>query len=69
MSEDLKRFTILTDDAGRDILRRAIELRNAMDGHDEISTQASDGTAIVAIVRDWREAETARIRGAKGGSA
>jgi hypothetical protein len=66
MSDALKRFVILVDDEGRDILRRAIELRNAMDGINEASSQAGDGEAIVAIVKAWREAETARIRAAKG---
>jgi hypothetical protein len=66
MSDELKRFTILVDDAGRDILRRGIELRNAMAGLNETSDQMSDGEAIVEIVKAWREAEAVRIRATKG---
>lgn len=66
MRDDCKRFTIMVEDAGRDILRRAIELHNATEEIDVSSDQFSDGEAVVAIVKAWREAETARIRGAKG---
>lgn len=54
-------------EAQQDTIDRALRLQHALDGNLDASTQVSDGAALAGIAAAWMEAETARIRQAKGG--
>ena len=61
-TEQARRVTIHTDDAGRDVIKRAATLRLALLGEVSSDDPELHGHALVGIVSEWLRGKASELR-------